>query len=256
MRNLVLFGLLILFLVAAQFASGQTVDEIIEKYEKALGGKDKLASIKSIYMEGSREMMGGEVTVKIIKEQGKLSRTEFEMMGAVGFSLVTQKEAWNFFPGRMEAPKKMPDEAVVAKQVELDIAGPLVDYATKGHKTELIGKDAAEGRVCYKIKLTTQAGRETIYWIDAETYLLLKSSAKARIMGVGRPGNTNAANDQKNVEQEMFTLYKDYRSVDGVQIPHVIQMKTSGGENRGGGDTTFDKIEINQPVDAKYYQPQ
>ena len=32
MKNLVLFGIFVLFLVAVQFASGQTVDEIIEKH--------------------------------------------------------------------------------------------------------------------------------------------------------------------------------------------------------------------------------
>lgn len=58
MKNLILFGLLIILLVVVQFASGQTVDEVIEKYEKARGGREKLNSIKSIYMEGSREMMG------------------------------------------------------------------------------------------------------------------------------------------------------------------------------------------------------
>ena len=41
MRDLALFGLLIILLVAVQFASGQTVDDVIEKYEKARGGKDK-----------------------------------------------------------------------------------------------------------------------------------------------------------------------------------------------------------------------
>ena len=39
MRNLALFGLLIIFLVAVQFASGQTVDDVIEKYEKARAEK-------------------------------------------------------------------------------------------------------------------------------------------------------------------------------------------------------------------------
>lgn len=52
MKNLVLFGIFVLFLVAVQFASGQTVDEIIEKHIRQRGGFDKLAAIKSIYMEG------------------------------------------------------------------------------------------------------------------------------------------------------------------------------------------------------------
>ena len=250
MRNIVLFGLLVLFLVAAQFASGQTVDEIIEKYEKARGGKDKLLSIKSIYMEGSREMMGNEVTVKVTKEQGKLSRTEFEMGGTNGFMLVTEKEAWSYIPMRSPVPNKMADEAVAGLQTELDIAGPLVDYIAKGHKAELMGKDSVNGNTCYKIKLTTQAGKETIYWIDASNYLITQSSAKGGGMfGGGRR--------KEGVElTEVYTLYNDYKAVYGIMFPSNIEMKNPNGEGRAGGGTTFDKIEINKPVDTKLYKPE
>lgn len=248
MRNLALFGLLIIFLVAVQFASGQTVDDVIENYEKARGGKDKLLAIKSIYMEGSREMMGNEIAVKIIKEQNKLSRTEFEMGGTNGFMLVTEKEAWSYIPMRSPTPTKMPDEALTGMQTELDIAGPLVDYISKGHKTELIGKDTAEGAVCYKIKLTTKTGKEINYWIDASTYLITQSSAKGSGMfGGGKKGGTEAP---------VFTLYKDYKVVDGILFAHNIETKNPNGEGRAGGGTTFDKIEINNLVDAKLYKPE
>jgi len=58
MRSLILFGLFVFFLVAVQFAQAQTVDEIIDKYIKAIGGKDKLLLIATIYKEGSVQMMG------------------------------------------------------------------------------------------------------------------------------------------------------------------------------------------------------
>ena len=58
MKNLVLFGIFVLFLVAIQFAGGQTVDEIIKKHIRAKGGFDKLNAIQSIYFEGLITMMG------------------------------------------------------------------------------------------------------------------------------------------------------------------------------------------------------
>ncbi len=248
MRNLVLFGLLIIFLVAAQFASGQTVDEVIEKYEKARGGNEKLIALKSIYMEGSREMMGAEVTVKITKEQGRLSRTEFEMGDKNGFILVTQKEAWSYIPMRSPTPNKLPDEALTGMQADMDIAGPLVDYVSKGHTAGLMGKDSVDGNLCYKIKLTTHAGKEIKYWIDAGTFLLTQSATKGSgLFGGGRKAAPDA---------ETFTLYKDYREEEGIMFAHVIEIKTPNGEGRGGGGTTFDKFEINKPVDAKLYIPE
>jgi hypothetical protein len=136
----------------------------------------------------------------------------------------------------------MPDEAVAGLQTELDIAGPLVDYVAKGHKAELIGKDTIKGAPCYKIKLTTKTGKEINYWIDASTWLLTKSSSK----GFGRRGG----------DAEQMTFYTDYKAVDGIQFAHTIETKMSGGEGRGGGSTTFDKIELNKPVDPKLYKPE
>jgi hypothetical protein len=251
MRNLILFGLLILFLVAAQYSSAQTVDEIINKYVDSIGGKDKLTSIKSIYMEGSRQMMGNEVTVRVTKEQGKLSRMEFEMGSTNGFVLITDKDAWTYIPMRSPTPTKLPDNAVAGMQTDLDIAGPLVNYAAKGHKVELIGKDTLNGNACYKIKLTTASGKEINYWIDAKTYLLTQSSQK----GGGK--NPEAHNNNIGAGgNETIVTYKDYSPVDGILIAHTIETKSTGGSGRMDGSTIFDKIELNGTVDPKLYKPE
>lgn len=251
MKTIIIIGLFVMFLVSVQFASGQTVDEVIDKYMVARGGKEKLNSIKSIYMEGNREMMGNEVAVKVTKEQGKLSRTEFEMGASNGFMLVTDKGAWNYFPMRMEEAKKVPDDVLPGLQTELDIAGPLVDYVTKGHKAELMGKDSVDGEACYKIKLTTKTGKEIIYWIDKTTYLVIQSSTKGGGMFGGRRKAENSAPAEPS---EVFTMYRDYKAVDGIMFAHSIEMKNPNGSN-GNGGTTFDKIELNKPVDEKLYQP-
>jgi hypothetical protein len=256
MRNLLIFSLLVLLLVAAQYSSAQTVDEIINRYIDSCGGKDKLTSIKSIYMEGSREMMGNEVTVRVTKEQGKLSRTEFEMGSTNGFILITDKDAWTYIPMRSPTPTKLPDNVAASMQTELDIPGPLVDYAAKGNKVELIGKDTLDDHVCYKIKLTTAAGKDILYWIDAQTYLLTQSSQKGNGMFGGGNRNADEDNSGKAHTNEVITVYKDYSPVDGILIAHTIELKSPNGNGRGAGGTTFDKIELNVPIDAKLYKPE
>jgi len=114
----------------------------------------------------------------------------------------------------------------------------------------LVGKDTINGDLAYKIKLTTKAGKEINYWIDATTYLLVQSSSKGGGMfGGGR----RAGGGNGEAPPEVITLYKDYKEVAGVQFPHTIEMKITGGEGRGGGGTTFDLIEVNKPVDTKLY---
>jgi hypothetical protein len=221
-----------------QLIQAQTVDEIINKYVDARGGLEKLKAIKSLYMEGSRQMMGNEVPVKVIIVQDKLFRNDFEFGGTSGYSIITPTAGWNFIPMRSTKAESIPEERLKTMQAQLDIAGSLVDYAVKGNKVELQGKEPVDGNDCYKIKLTQSSGKENFYYIDAKTYLL--NQAKTMVQGQGG----------KN--QEMITNFTDYKNVDGVMFPQTI---ANPGAGMMAGSTTFDKIEMNKPVDEKLYKP-
>jgi len=248
MKTFIPFAIFILFLIAVQFASGKTVDDIIEAYEAARGGKEKLAAIKTIYMEGNRKTGGNEIAVKITKEQGKLSRTAFETGEKNAVKLLTEKEGWNYYSAQMQQPEKITGQGVELWKTDLDIAGPLVDYPAKEHKVELLGKEMVGSNNCYKLKLIPTSGAAITYWIDTGSYLLLQSSVTAdRIIATG------GGNSQQPTE---ITLYKDYKWVDGVLFPHTIETFNSAGENGNGSSITFGKIEINQPVDGKLYHPE
>lgn len=169
------------------------------------------------------------------------------MGGSEGFFLITENGAWTYIPMRSPTPNKLPDDALAGMQTEMDIAGPLVDYVAKGHKATLIGKDTLDGNPCYKILLITKGGKEIKYWIDATTFLLTQSASKGGGMfGSGR----------KNPDAESVVLYKDYSAEEGILFPHTIEIKSTNAEGRGGGGTTFDKFEINKPVDPKLYKPE
>lgn len=231
-----------MLLLAAQFASAKTVDEVIEKYIRARGGKNKLSSIRSIYMEGIKEMMGKETIVKIIKQQDKLSRTEFENGDTHGLVLITEKEAWTFFPLSSPEGNKIPDEDLPGLQTEMDIAGPLADYIAKGHKAELLGKEMVEGNYCYKIRLTTKTGRELMFWVDARTYLVNQSLA-AQLGGDGDLRDT-------------YTVFKDYKEVDGIKFAHAWETRISGSDSAGlSGEILFSDIIVNPGIDQKMFQP-
>ncbi len=51
---------------------------------------------------------------------------------------------------------------------------------------------------------------------------------------------------------EIVTDYSDYKDVDGVMFPQAVNVEGGG---MGAGSMTFDKIEVNQPVDEKLYKP-
>lgn len=245
MKNIILFVIFILGLVFMQFVQGQTVDEIINKYIDARGGRDKLNAIQSIYMEGSRQMMGNEVAVKVTKVQGKLFRNDFEFGGTSGYTIVTPAEGWSYIPMRSQKVEPIPAERLKTMQADLDIPGPLVDYAAKGNKAELAGKEDVDGNEAYKIKLTLAAGKEITYYIDTKTNLLIQT--KQMSAGIGARGNANGGQ-----EKEVVTNYSDYKAVDGIMFAHTM---STAGSGPAVGSMTFDKIELNPKIEDSQFKP-
>jgi len=229
---------MVVALVFAQFAQAQTVDDVLDKYMAAMGGKDKLLSITSVFMQGVSEANGNEITNTTWKVQEKLFRNDINFgMGSIT-TVVTPEKGWRSNPRNGGAFEAMTAEALNGYLHQMDCAGPLVNYAAKGHKAELMGKDTVDKIECYKIKLTTKAGKELTYWIDAKTYLIYQNSQKGNFGGR---------------EFEITYVYKDYKAVDGILFPYTAELKGgAGGFN--SGPLNYEKIEINKPVDAKLYK--
>ncbi len=238
MKNIVVFVVFILALVFVQFANGQSVDDIINQYITARGGKDKLLAIKSLYLEGTRQMNGNEVDLKVTKVDGKLNRVDFSVGGNDGYTIVTPDKGWTYIPMMSDKVNEIPDARLKSMQDQLDIAGALVDYAAKGYKATLQGKDTVNGKEAWKIQLTNAAGKNETFYIDTKTNLLIQT----RQMVEGR----------NNMENEVITDYSDYKDVDGLMFAQTI---TTEGTGMGAGSMMFDKIVINQPVDEKLYKP-
>ncbi len=70
MKNLIIFGFFILSLVFVQFAQAQTVDDVVDKYIAAMGGKEKLLALNSVKMEGSMNVQGYDVSITTTRLQG------------------------------------------------------------------------------------------------------------------------------------------------------------------------------------------
>jgi len=241
MKNLIVFGLFVLAMVFVQFAQAQTVDDVLDKYMASMGGKDKLLSMNTLFTQGVSVMANGtEITNVTHKVQDKLFRNDLDFgMGTVVI-IVTPEKGWRSNPTNGGAFEPMSAEALQGNLYQMDCAGPLVNYAAKGHKAELMGKETIDGNECYKIKLTTKQGKEIMYWIDSKTYLVDQSSQKS--MGGGRAGGGDA---------ELVFTYKEYKAVDGIQFAYSVS--TTGGFS---GTMTYEKIEINKPVDEKLYKPE
>lgn len=239
----ILLSAAFLLLVAAPRAHGQTADEIVAKHIAALGGKEKIQSIHSLYLEGVAVMQNGtEINTKTWKIKDKLYRQEISFgMGSVVI-IVTPQKGWSSNPRDGGSFKAMPDEQVKALQSQLDPAGPLVDYAAQGSKVELLGKDTVGGKECYKIKLTPATGQAVTYSFDVQTYYVLRETRKGGGMFGGGGGGARRGG---NPDGEFSIDFSDYQKTpEGYMFPYTIMTGSFGAK------TSVEKLEVNKDVDV------
>lgn len=232
----------IILLTAGAFAKAQTADEVIAKYIDALGGKEKLLSIKTLYTEGTAVMQNGmEINSRSWRVKDKLFRQETSFtMGSV-VVIATPTKGWVSNPRNGGAFTAMPDQQLKNMQAQLDPAGPLVDYAAKGNKVEMLGKDTVGAKNCYKLKLTLASGAYITYFIDVESYHILREARKRDAFSGGGGGGRGG-----NPEGEFNLDFGDYQKTsDGYVFPYTVVI---GGF---GARTNLEKIEVNKPVDVE-----
>lgn len=232
MKNLLVFGLLIIGLVFAQFAQAQTVDEVINKHIAAVGGKENLAKIQNVISEGSLTVQGADIALTLTRVNNKLVRQDINAMGMHGFDMLTDKEGWTYMPfNGMQKPEPKTADDIKEGLSDLDISGPLVDYAAKGNKVELLGKEDVDGTECYKLKVTLASGKDETYFIDPASNMIIRLKKMQK------------ANGQ---EQEIQTDFSDYKDVEGVKMAHSIGLPF--------GTLLISSIKVNQTIPESSYK--
>jgi outer membrane lipoprotein-sorting protein len=219
-------------------AWAQTADEIIDKHLQAMGGKDKLKAVQTQRMTG-KMMMGQGMEAPFTLEMARPNkvRMEFTFQGMTGIQAFDGKTAWSVMPfmGKTD-PEAMPEEERKAMEEQADIDGLLMDYKEKGHQVEYAGKEELEGTPVHKLKVTQKSGDISYVYIDAEAFLQLKQTGKRKIRG-------------QEVEGEV--IFGDFKTVDGLVIPHSMEQKVTGAP--AGMVMTISKVEINPSLDESRF---
>lgn len=228
----------ILFSGFLSVSFSQTVDDIIDKYIAAIGGLDKINSIQTVKITAKTTRRDVDVPlIEYIKKPDKV-RTEITMQGQTMIRAYDGSIGWAISPfrGNKDA-EKMNSEETNGMKIMAQFEGPLVNYKDKGSTVELLGKEDYEGTGVYKIKLTTKDGDIRTFYIDENTYLLLKEDGKRTIM-----------EKEINIER----VYGDYRSEDGYIMAHSIESR-AGGERGGSQKVLVEKVEFNIPIDDSIF---
>ena len=221
-----------------QAAEAPTAEDIIAKNIRARGGLGKIRAVETLRMTGTMLVGDDRLPTTIEWKRPSKTRWEFEADGQTAIQVFDGKMGWTLMPfeGNTD-PEQMSDSELEDVALQADLDGPLVDAEKKGNKIELLGKEDADGRAAWKLKVTRKNGEERFVYIDAETYLQTLTVTR-RSMG-GR-------------DVEIKSIIDDYRSVDGLQLPHSFDASAPGMPQ--GQSLRFSKAEINVPIDDSRFQ--
>lgn len=221
-------------------AKAQSADEIVNKYITAIGGADNWKKVNSMTSEGNLKVQGADVAVTMTVLNGKGMRQNISLMGMTGYSIVTPDSGWNFMPFQgQQKPEPVTAETLKESADQYDAQGSLLDYKTKGHSIEYLGKEDVEGTEAHKMKLTHKSGKTETMFFDPASYLMIRTVTKQK------------ANGQ---ETEVTTSLSNYKKLpEGILVPMSINIPVGPpGQN---ADLTITKVEINKPVDEAIFKP-
>jgi hypothetical protein len=192
-----LTSLCIGLLLIAQ-TQAQTADEIVNKYFDAIGGKAKLETLKTSYSEGEMSIMNNPAPVVSIVIDGKGSKSQIDFNGQKIISCYSPGAGWTVNPlAGITEPTPMPAEQVGMGPMTYDLKGPLYNYAAKGYKLELAGKEKLNNADVFKLKLITKDSAEIDCYVDAASWLLLKTVIKTTAGGQAIEISIVSSNYQK-----------------------------------------------------------
>lgn len=238
MKYLNFYFLALCLLITTSISKAQTLEDVVSKYVNAIGGKDNIGKINSMYMENSLSVMGQESNSTTIILNGKGSKTISDVMGQKMVQCYTDKSGWMINPmmGSSE-PSDMPADQYNSGKSSIYTSDPLSMWSERGYKVELVGKENIGTVEAFKIKLVSPENITAYYFIDPSTYYPVQMT-----MTMDAGGQT----------MNMTTKFSDYQKTDiGVVIPFTTDVDYNG---QFSITLKTKKVEYNKPVDPVIFE--
>jgi hypothetical protein len=186
-------------------ASGQEAGKIVDQYVKAAGGGRALAKIQTLTLEGTFTSDDGRLGTYTLDTKlpnryySELLLGEKNVIEAYnGKSAWHQNVAGEF--ATLVGPEGMQLEAA-AQYYNSRLLNPKKSKMT----VAFVGHAQVRGKDALQLEVSAATGVKRQVFLDPQTHLIVKEAAT-----VG------------GVEEEI--LYDDYRTIDGVKLPHKIEL--------------------------------
>ena len=195
----------------AKPAALPAVDDILDKYVKAIGGKEAIQKITSRTVKGSFEIeaMNMSGTLEMFAKAPNKNAMKIDLPGVgMVYNVFDGLKGWDSNP--MTGLRELAGEELATMKREADFYQPL---NLKKHfpKLEVKGKDKVDEYETYVVVATPAGGGPEKLYFDIASGLLIRQDAE-RETGQGKIA----------VEEH----FDDYKDVGGVMIPHSLRQVT------------------------------
>ena len=225
-----------MMLVSGTFLSAQSLDDVLKEHYKAIG-QEKLLKVNSLKTTGKLLQSGLEIPFIQMAKRPDCVRVEGTFQGLSFIQTFNGKEGWNLnpFAGATE-PQAFTEDELKTIKYSADIDGMLWNWKEKGYTVTLEGKEDMEGTSCFKLKLATKDGDVFNYYIDADSYMMIRTNTKIKVQG----------NDS---ESDIYL--SNYMQVEGIAMPGKVDTKVNGQVVM---TIVTDKVELNIELDKSLFE--
>lgn len=210
-----------------------TVEQILDNYVRALGGRDALLKAKARVMKGSRVGADGVLVPEEVHQ-----KAPNKLLVVTSYPEVVFRRG---FDGKAGWARDSQGGSDIGRE-ELAELEREADFHKETRLKELYAEMSAEGRAlvgdreAYVVAAKTREGTSEKLFFDAQTGLLVRKYREFTLALGKFP---------------MQTDYEDYREVDGVKLPFAIRWSIPG---RTWG-RKVSEVKTNVPVDDAIFSP-
>lgn len=211
---------------------GVDAHAVINNYIQAIGGKEKIMSVKNLSSNATVSVMGQELSLKEVKATPLNSRTELSMGGMTAQKWVSDgSNASMLQMGQaVPLPDKLKQESIIDNSLF-----PEVHLEKHNMKVSLSGIEKIDNKDAYVIEMTYPTGGKATMYFDKATGLKVKFS---KVLETPQ-GNLNSTWE-----------YKNYQEVGGIKIPFSLS-QTVGPQRL---NVVVDEVKINEEVPADTFK--
>ena len=233
LRFLTILTISLLLAGQASLAGAITADEVIAQHIAARGGSSAMRAVNSVTRTGRAVIPGFDADMRISDTRarpGKI-RQEFMLQGLTQVQAFDGSSGWQIqpFQGRKD-PEQMSADDTKSLALAADFDTPLVDYRAKGATAEYLGLEDVEGTPAHKLRLKLKSGDSVIYFIDPDTYMLIRDVQKQIVRGT---------------EQEIETDYGEYEKINGVFFPMSEETGPKGSDSSSKQKSIYETAVVN-----------